>query len=204
MSSQSRPTAPRPASTPPTSGAAIGARDSAPPRPTRNTKTTRKMSLQEAWMEAEESIPDLGAATRFLQGRLLIPEGTQAITGGSLVSGMLHLAFTGPSDDLARRGLIAFAYIAATILDRDIQTAVSASVVEHAEDQLVLRLDEHTSNMEERIDEFAGTVKQLKLEMETCSASLRDACERMKEAEGALTEARHGFCAAASTVAPPR
>ncbi|KAL1948118.1 hypothetical protein VTO73DRAFT_12193 [Trametes versicolor] len=160
------------------------------------------MTSQEAWMEAQKIVPDLGAAKGFLQSRELIPEGESAMLGESLITGLLHLAFTA-TGDLTKRGILAFAHLAKGILDYDSQTAVSDAVVERAEGQLRLRLDYHTSHVEDRLDEFSETIKKMKAEMEEGSASLREACERVRGAEEALSEARDGMQVATRLAASP-
>lgn len=97
-------------------------------------------------MEAEKLVPDLGAAMEFLLGHDLIPGGDNAFSSESLISGMLHLAFSTPGD-LAKRGILAFAHLAKGVLAHDAQSAVSDAVVERAEGQLRLRLDHHTSHV---------------------------------------------------------
>lgn len=202
MGGRGRPSISRPPSTTPTLQAAIDAHDSAPTKPTRKTTTKKLTPSQEAWMEAEKVIPDLGVAIGFLQSKELIPEGDNAVTGEALISGLLHLAFKS-TGDLAKRGILAFAYLAKGVLDHDVQTAVSAAVVEHAEGQLRLRLDHHTSHVEDRLEEFAETISKMKNEMDGCSASLREACERVKEAEDALGAARSGIREAAQLTSRP-
>lgn len=153
-------------------------------------------------MEAELLVPDLGAALGFLQGKELIPEGDNAITGESLISGLLHLAFSA-TGDLAKHGILSFAYIAKAVLDHNIQTAVSGAVVERAEGQLRLRLDHHTSHVEDRLEEFGETITKMTKEIEGCSASLREACERVQGAEDALVAARRGMHEATQSAARP-
>ncbi|KAI0325638.1 hypothetical protein GY45DRAFT_1260479, partial [Cubamyces sp. BRFM 1775] len=184
-----RPSVPRPASTPPTSQATSGTRASAPSATaTRRSKSRKPTSSQEAWLAAEDVVPNLNEAIAFLQAKSLIPEGSHAITGESLVSGLLHFAFTAPSHELAREGLIAFAYLAKETLSNKQQEAVSGAIVERAEDQLSIRLDHHTSHVEDRIAEFAEKVDSMKEEMSECTLGLRDACERVRDAERALLE----------------
>lgn len=108
-------------------------------------------------MEAEKLVPDLSAAMEFLLGHELIPGGDNAFTGESLISGLLHLAFS-TTGDLAKRGILAFAHLAKGVLDHDAQTAVSDAVIERAEGQLRLRLDHHTSHVEDRLDEFSEMI----------------------------------------------
>ncbi|KAH9890376.1 hypothetical protein C8Q73DRAFT_651876, partial [Cubamyces lactineus] len=184
-----RPSVPRPASTPPTSRVTSGTRASAPgATATRKSRTRKLTSSQEAWLAAEEVIPNLNEAVAFLQAKSLIPEGSHAITGESLVSGLLHFAFTAPTHELAREGLIAFAFLAKETLNNKQQEAVSGAIVERAEDQLSIRLDHHTSHVEDRITEFAEKVDNMKEEMAECTLGLRDACERVREAERALLD----------------
>ncbi|KAI0667794.1 hypothetical protein C8Q78DRAFT_981766, partial [Trametes maxima] len=188
MSFSRRQPVPRPVSTPPTSSSLPSAREPAGTT-TRKTRAKKPTASQEAWVEAEQVIPDLETAKDFLRGATLIPEGAHAVTGESLVSGLLHFAFTGPSHELARRGLIAFAYLAKNILDNGIQGAVSDAVVERAEDQLRIRLDHHTSHVEDRVEELVGSVERMKQEMGCCAAELREAGERVRGAEEVLREA---------------
>ncbi|KAH9857733.1 hypothetical protein C2E23DRAFT_881303 [Lenzites betulinus] len=143
-------------------------------------------------------VPDLQAALQLLQGHRLIPEGSHALTGKSLVSGLLHFAFVAPTSELARQGLIAFAYLAKDIFADDSQTAVSEVVLEHAEDHMRLRLDYHTSHVEDCIKDFAVVVEEMREEVERCTGELRDACERVRGAEDALLEARTGWQEAAT------
>ncbi len=202
MGSRARPPPSRPASTPPTPPSRIGARDSAPAKPTRKTAKKTLLTSQEAWVEAEKLVPDLSAAMEFLLGHELIPGGDNAFTGESLISGLLHLAFS-TTGDLAKRGILAFAHLAKGVLDHDAQTAVSDAVVERAEGQLRLRLDHHTSHVEDRLDEFSEMIGKMKQEMEGGSASLREACERVKGAEAALAAAREGIQESAQLIARP-
>ncbi|KAI0693776.1 hypothetical protein C8T65DRAFT_751808, partial [Cerioporus squamosus] len=188
----------RPASTPPS--ARTSARASAPPtKVTRASKPSKPPTLKEAWAAAEDTIPNLDAAIEFLQRRSLIPEGVHAVTGTALVSGLLHFAASSPAETLAREGLIAFAFVADDLLGSRVQEAVSDAVVERAEDQLRIRLDHHTSHVEDKLDEFAESVDKTKQELERCTQELREACERVKKAEDALGEARREVLTAGPT-----
>ncbi|KAI0672581.1 hypothetical protein C8Q78DRAFT_959197, partial [Trametes maxima] len=180
----------RPASTPPTSRVPVSAHENAPAKTTRTTKPRKLTPSQEAWREAEQVVPDLDAAAAFLQSRSLILEGSPAITGKLLILGLLHFTSSAPTHDLARQGLIAFAYLAKEVLGDVAQTAVSDSVVECAEDQLRLRLDHHTSHVEERMEGLMGTVDALQKELAGCTTELREACGRMKEAGAAFAAAQ--------------
>ncbi|KAI0667797.1 hypothetical protein C8Q78DRAFT_981169, partial [Trametes maxima] len=190
MSFTRRQAVPRPASTLPTSRVPVSARENAPAKTTRTIKPRKLTPSQEAWREAEQVVSDLDAAAAFLQSRSLIPEGSHAITGESLILGLLHFASSELTHDLTRRSLIAFAYLAKEVLGNAAQMAVSDSVVERAEDQLWLRLDHHTSHVEERMEGLTGTVDALQKELVGCTTELREACGRMKEAEAAFAAAQ--------------
>lgn len=193
MSFSGRPAVPRPASTPPTSRGTLSARDSAPTKTTRQTKSKKPPPSQEAWKVAEKVVPDLSTAVEFLQSRILIPKGTHAISGEALVSGLLHFASAAPAEELARKGLIAFAYLARRVLEEDVQDAVCDAVVERAEAQISNRLDHHTSHVEDEVKALATSIETLQKEMGHCVEELRGACGRVAEAERALTAVREGL-----------
>ncbi|KAI0674089.1 hypothetical protein C8Q78DRAFT_956643, partial [Trametes maxima] len=207
MATQSRSPDLRPASTPPISRAVASARSSTPTGTATRRATTRSRKLtpsQEAWSAAEKTVPDLQAARDFLQSRTLIPEGEHAISGPALVSGLLHFASSAPSSELARKGLIAFAHLAKAVVEEKTQSAVSGRVLELAEDQLRLRLDHHTSHVEERIEGFAAIVERMGSGLEECTAELRAVCERVRETERAMSEAQNSFQRARSEDGPNR
>ncbi|RPD52576.1 hypothetical protein L227DRAFT_514581, partial [Lentinus tigrinus ALCF2SS1-6] len=191
MPPTSRPSSSQPASrTPSSMRSTSGARASTPAESkTRHTTAKKTTPSQKAWQEAEKIIPDLDAAVAFLHDHTLIPEGTHAYTGTALISGLLHLASVAPTT-LSRQGLIALAHLATELFAREAQTAVSAEVVERAEDQLRLRLDEHTSHVEQRMEELEGTIAGTQKELRQCAAELREACEGVRHAERALMEAK--------------
>ncbi|KAI0323721.1 hypothetical protein GY45DRAFT_1264139 [Cubamyces sp. BRFM 1775] len=191
MSGPHRLSAPRQTSTPPILRLTGATRAStAKTVVTRQNKMRKLTSSQEAWIEAETVVPNLMEATAFLTSKSLIPEGSHAIMSELLISGLLHFAFSAPSHELARTGLIAFAYLAKEVNCRDMQEAVSDAVVERAKDQLRIRLDEHTSHVEDRIEELIEAVALMKKETVACSLELKEACETVQEAKHALMEAR--------------
>ncbi|KAI0672102.1 hypothetical protein C8Q78DRAFT_726420 [Trametes maxima] len=192
MAGQNRPPDQRQASSPPAPRSTVSARASTPiGSTTRSAAKPRKLTpSQEAWTAAERTVPDLQAAREFLQARTLIPEGSHAVTGAALISGLLHFASSAPTNELARKGLIAFAHLARAVLEEDAQTAVSDRVLEIAEDQLRLRLDHHTSHVEERIEDLASAIDKMSSGLKDCTTELRDACERVRDAERALKEAQ--------------
>ncbi|KAI0362897.1 hypothetical protein BV20DRAFT_976115 [Pilatotrama ljubarskyi] len=181
----------RPVSTPPSTQTPVGAREKPPA--TKSTRATASRlhppSQEEAWTDAESVIPDLGSAIEFLQNKMLIPEGDHAVTPESLITGLLHLAYLRPAHELAQRGLIALAYVAKAVLVEDAQEAVSRAVLERAETQLTIRLDEHASHVEARMAALTRSVEQMKGEMETSVAELKGACESVQKTEEALAHA---------------
>ncbi|CDO78011.1 hypothetical protein BN946_scf184907.g1 [Trametes cinnabarina] len=198
---------PRPASTPPSARAAIGAREKTS-ETGRTTATTAKNaragaarnpapSQEQLWTAAEDKVPSLGAAVEFLQKRRLIPEGLHALTNEALITGLLHLAYLRPAHEFAAEGLIAFAYAARAVAAEEVQDAVSRAVLERAEDQLTLRLDKHASHVETRVAELTQGVERMRREMETTVAELRDACDSVQRAEEKLGEARKSLESAA-------
>ncbi|CDO77096.1 hypothetical protein BN946_scf184473.g40 [Trametes cinnabarina] len=168
------------------------------------TKTTRAGAAknpaptqEQLWSAAEEKVPSLGAAVDFLQKRRLIPEGAHALTSEALITGLLHLAYLRPAHEFAAEGLIALAYVARAVTAEEAQEAVSRAVLERAEDQLTLRLDEHASHVETRVADLTQGVERMRREMETTVAELRDACDSVQRAEETLREAREGLASAA-------
>ncbi|CDO73964.1 hypothetical protein BN946_scf185043.g12 [Trametes cinnabarina] len=154
-------------------------------------------SQEQLWTAAEDKVPSLGVAVEFLQKRRLIPEGLHALTNEALITGLLHLAYLRPAHEFAAEGLIAFAYVARAVAAEEVQDAVSRAVLERAEDQLTLRLDEHASHVETRVAELTQGVERMRREMETTVAELRDACDSVQRAEEKLGEARKSLESAA-------
>ena len=77
-------------------------------------RSTTRQTQERLFEEARTAVPDLDAALAFLQQRdyQLIPTGEGAITKDALVTGLLHFARAAPTADLARKGLISFAFLA--------------------------------------------------------------------------------------------
>lgn len=209
MATQSTPPA-RPASTPPTTTRRtrqtnVGAHASATPSTGPSQKTASKKPLTgtaKQWAEAEKTIPDSAAAIAFLQKHVLIPEGSHTVSRESLTTGLLHFAFSAPKHARAHEGLIAFAYLAREIFRREDKDEVSRAVdtvVELAGDQIALRLDEHTSNVEEKLEELKRSVEETKKEVCTWTGLLQDATGRVEKAEEALGRAKDGILAARDT-----
>ncbi|CDO68068.1 hypothetical protein BN946_scf184347.g5 [Trametes cinnabarina] len=165
------------------------------------------MALRARKNKAEKDIPDLDAAVAFLRQFTLIPEGVNAVSDAGLVSGLLHFAHSAPTHELARKGLIAFAYIARELLESKRFGAVATAVAERAEEQLTLRLDEHTSRLESRVEEIMTEIEGAKKELAVCGQRLKEACDWVGQAEVALTVARKDLETATAAVpvagAPP-
>ncbi|CDO78033.1 hypothetical protein BN946_scf184648.g5 [Trametes cinnabarina] len=185
----------RPVSTPPNARATLSARENLPPA--RPVATRQRPDSQRAgWEDATTVIPSLEEAIDFLQKKTLIPEGDHAVTGEALITGLLHFAYLAPAKEFARQGLIAFAHIARSVLSERSQESVSRAVLERAEDQLNLRLDEHASHVEERVARLTQSVDRMNGELESSATELRLACARVREAEDALAGARQEIVAA--------
>ncbi|CDO74895.1 hypothetical protein BN946_scf184988.g2 [Trametes cinnabarina] len=152
-------------------------------------------SQEQLWTAAEEKVPSLGAAIDFLQKRRLIPEGSHAVTSEALITGLLHLAYLRPAHEFTAEGLIALAYVARAVAAEEAQKAVSRAVLERAEDQLTLRLDEHASHVETRVAELTQGVERMRREMETTVAELRDACSSVHRVEEQLGETHKSLAA---------
>ncbi|KAI0717204.1 hypothetical protein C8T65DRAFT_606150, partial [Cerioporus squamosus] len=164
----------------PATGTGPMTRRTAPKRPTQ----------QQAFRDAEKDIPDVDAAIQFLQQKTLIPEGDTAVTEASMITGLLHFALGAPAQDLARKGLIAFAYLARELFKQRTEDSIAAAVAERAEEQLTLRLDEHTSKMEAKVEEVVSELEDAKRELREGATKLKEACDWMGQAEAALTAVR--------------
>ncbi|KAI0722296.1 hypothetical protein C8T65DRAFT_564724, partial [Cerioporus squamosus] len=184
----------RAGSTPPTAPTSTSARTTTPATATgpmtRRSATKRPATQQQAFAEAEKDLPDVEAAIQFLQQKTLIPEGNSAVTEAALVTGLLHFAFGSPAQDLARKGLIAFAYLAQELFAQNTANSIAQAVAERAEEQLTLRLDEHTTHMESRLEEVMGDLENTRKELGEGIAKFKDACEWAGQAEAAFTAAR--------------
>ena len=96
---------------------ASGARASATPDRAHTmtaARSTTRQTQEQLFKDARTAVPDLDAALAFLQQKdyQLIPTGEGAITKDALVTGLLHFARASPAAELARKGLIAFAFLA--------------------------------------------------------------------------------------------
>ncbi|KAL7281859.1 hypothetical protein ACG7TL_003324 [Trametes sanguinea] len=203
MATRARKIAPGPAESRTSGQVASGATASsrpATPSQTLHAGKKRAVNLADAaFREAEKDIPDLDAAIAFLRQFTLIPEGVNAVSEAGLVSGLLHFAHSAPTHELARKGLISFAYIARELLEARRFEAVATAVAERAEEQLTLRLDEHTTRLETRVEELLTEVSEAKNELRGCGQKLREACDWVGQAEAALTVARKDLETATTT-----
>ncbi|KAI8972628.1 hypothetical protein BD414DRAFT_560135 [Trametes punicea] len=154
---------------------------------------------KQLWAAAEDKVPSLAAAVNFLQKCRLIPEGSHALTSEALITGLLHLAYLRPAHEFAAEGLVALAHVAKAVTTEFAQEAVSRAVLERAEDQLALRLDEHASHVETRVAELTQGVEGMRKEMETTVAELRATCDSVQRAEGELCAACQSLTLAAQS-----
>ncbi|KAI0692624.1 hypothetical protein C8T65DRAFT_586450, partial [Cerioporus squamosus] len=193
----------RAGSTPPTAPTPTSARTTTPATATgpmtRRSTAKRPATQPQAFAEAEKDLPDVDAAIRFLQQKALIPEGDTAVTEAALVTGLLHFALVSPSHDLARKGLIAFAYLARELFAKNTAHTIAQTVAERAEEQLTLRLDEHTTRIETQMEEVMGELAAARKELGESAGRLKDACDWAGQAEAALTAARVELEAAGSS-----
>ncbi len=119
-----------------------------------------------------------------------------------MITGLLHFAYASPSNDLARKGLIAFALLARELFKQKTESAIAAAVAERAEEQLTLRLDEHTTRMETQVEEAVGELEKVRQEMDRCTGRLKEACDWVSQAEAALTAARTDLQVAGAAAQP--
>ena len=160
---------------------ASGAGASTSPATGRKNLKQPRPNQQQLFLDAESSVKDLEAAVAFLQEKMLIPEGDAAVSEEALISGLLHFASATPAAALAQKGLIAFAHVAKAVMEKKTLGRLATAVAERVEQQIEMRLDHHTSKVEE---EIAGVSQELE--------RLRDeygrVAERMERAERGQTQ----------------
>ncbi len=141
--------------------------------------TTQKTLFE----DAERIVPDLDGAVAFLRQRQLIPPGEDSVSQSALTTGLIHFAFASPTQDLARKGLIAFAHLAKAVLSQQLQDAIAPTVAERVETQIQNRLDHHTTQMEEKLEEATTALDEVRKEADQWVERLTAACTRVEQAE---------------------
>lgn len=144
--------------------------------------TTQKTLFE----DAEKIIPDLDGAVSFLRQRQLIPPGDDSVSQAALTTGLLHFACASPTQDLARKGLIAFAHLAKAVLSKQLQDAIAPTVAERVETQIQIRLDHHTTQMEEKLEDATTALDEVRKEADQWVERLTAACTRVEQAEDRL------------------
>ncbi len=148
-------------------------------RQARKPPTTQKTLFE----DAEKLIPDLDAAVAFLRQRQLIPPGDDSVSPAALTTGLLHFAFASPAQELARKGLIAFAHVSKAVLARQMQDTLVPTVAERVETQIQNRLDHHTTLMEEKLENATTALDEVKRDADQWVERLVATCTRMEQAE---------------------
>lgn len=166
-----------------TTATSLGASASSAPR-----RAAAPSKQQKLFSEAEKLFPDLDTAISFLHRYQLIPQGDKAILEASLSTSLLHFAFASPAQELARKGLIAFALLSQAVFAQHSQDAAATTVAEHVETQIQLCLDHHTSQMEDKLEGATEALEQVRKKVDGWVERLENACTKAEGLESKLEE----------------